>query len=97
MHPSVNNDLQAPTTVEPELTVALSSAYHESAREKGKSHHTGEKSGSLPEDVVTFSDTNKPRTKSDPANKNSSLPVSKSEKQALLQPVRSRRGFSIYG
>jgi len=97
MHPSVNNDLQTPTTIEPELTVALSSAYHDSAREEEKPHHTGVRNGSLPDDVVTFSESSKPRTKTDPANKNSSLPVSKSEKQALLQPVRSRHRFSIYG
>jgi hypothetical protein len=97
MNSSVQNDLQTPVVVEPDLTVTLSSSRHESAREEEKAHNNGEKDISITEDVVSFSDASKPRTEADPSNKQSSLPVSNSEKKALLGPVRSRRGFSVYG
>lgn len=97
MNSSVNNDLQTAVIVEPKLTDALSSSRHESAREEEYVHNAGERSGSVTVDVVSISDASKLGTEADPSNKQSSLPVSNSEKKALLGPVRSRRGFSVYG
>ena len=91
---SVNNNLQ--NVAVPDARVQRPSPDHDASQGK-KAHLKIVRSIALPDDVVTLTDSNKPRTQAAPADKNSSLPVTKAEKQALLGPHPSGYNFSIYG
>jgi hypothetical protein len=97
MQTSIKNDLQSPTLSVPDPSLQRSTSADQDAPEEKRAHLKIVRTITLPEDVVTLTDSNKPRTDATPAKTNSSIPVTGAEKQALLGPVRSGYNFSIYG
>jgi hypothetical protein len=96
MQTSVKIDLQNQHSAVPDPRVQRPPADADASQEK-KAHLKIVRPITLPEDVVTFTDSNGSGTQAAPAGKNSSLPVTNAEKKALLGPHPTGYNFSIYG